>query len=53
MITKLDSTAEVVANENVGPDCFRLDLRCPDLAPMMAPGQFIQLRCSPSSDPSK
>jgi dihydroorotate dehydrogenase electron transfer subunit len=49
--TKLDVAAQVIANDVVGPDCYRLDLRCPDLAPTLGPGQFVEVRCSPSYDP--
>ena len=48
---KFDVTAEVVANDLIAPDVYSLDLRCPDLAPRMTTGQFVQLRCSPGYDP--
>jgi dihydroorotate dehydrogenase electron transfer subunit len=47
----LSHTGTVVGNREVAPGCFRLDVRCPELAPAVRPGQFVMLRCRQGIDP--
>jgi dihydroorotate dehydrogenase electron transfer subunit len=48
---KVDVSAEVLRNVRIAPNAHALDLRCPDLAPRLGPGQFVQVRVSPGHDP--
>lgn len=41
----------VTANADVGPGCFRLDVRCPQVAARTRPGQFVMLRPRQCLDP--
>ncbi len=41
----------VTANAEIAPGCWRLEIRCPDLARAARPGQFIMLRCRQGLDP--
>ncbi len=48
---KIDVSAEVIVNERIAPDVYRLALRCPDLAPLLTTGQFVELKCSAGGEP--
>jgi len=41
----------VMRNECVAPDCWWLEIRCPELARQALPGQFVMLRCGRALDP--
>jgi len=41
----------VVANEEVAPGCFRLEIACPEVAARTRPGQFVMLRAREGMDP--
>jgi dihydroorotate dehydrogenase electron transfer subunit len=41
----------VLANAAVGPGCFRLEIRCPQVAVRTKPGQFVMLRPRQCLDP--
>ena len=47
----LNHSGVVTGNVEVAPDCWRLEIRCPDLARAAQPGQFIMLRCRQGLDP--
>ena len=44
-------SAGVLENRFLVPGHFKLILRAPHIAPRVAPGQFIQIRCTASDDP--
>lgn len=48
---KIDVAAEVIVNERIAQDVYRLDLRCPDLAPRLTTGQFVEVKCSAGGEP--
>jgi len=41
----------VTKNVEVAPDCWRLEIRCPEFAKAATPGQFLMLRCRQGMDP--
>jgi dihydroorotate dehydrogenase electron transfer subunit len=41
----------VTANAEVAPGCFRLEIRCPEVATKTKPGQFVMLRPRQCLDP--
>ncbi len=41
----------VTGNVEVAPDCWRLEIRCPEFARSATPGQFLMLRCRQGLDP--
>ncbi len=41
----------VTGNAETAPGCFRLEIRCPELARSVRPGQFVMLRCREGLDP--
>lgn len=45
------TTARVLRNEQVGPDSYALEIRCPPIAETATAGQFVMVRVSPSDDP--
>lgn len=45
--TKLDRPALVKANAQVAQGFYRMELACPEVAKLMQPGQFFQLRIDP------
>lgn len=47
----LSHAATVAANVEVAPGCFRLVLRCPQVAARTLPGQFVMLRPRQCLDP--
>jgi dihydroorotate dehydrogenase electron transfer subunit len=47
----LNHAGVVTRNIEVAPDCWRLEIRCPDLAAAARPGQFVMLRCRQGMDP--
>jgi dihydroorotate dehydrogenase electron transfer subunit len=47
----LNHDGVVVANAEVAPGCFRLDIRCPEVAVATKPGQFVMLRPRQCLDP--
>lgn len=47
----LNHAGVVTANAEVAPGCWRLEIRCPDLARAARPGQFVMLRCRQGLDP--
>ncbi|MDI6753060.1 MAG: dihydroorotate dehydrogenase electron transfer subunit [Thermodesulfobacteriota bacterium] len=52
MKTKIkEAKAQIIRHQRIGADSFRLRLRCPEIARLAQPGQFIMLRISEQSDP--
>lgn len=47
----LNHQGTVTRNECVAPDCWWMEMRCPELARRARPGQFVMLRCGPALDP--
>ncbi len=41
----------VTDNREVAPACWRLEIRCPELARAVRPGQFVMLRCAQGMEP--
>ena len=41
----------VVANDEVAPGCWRLEIRVPEIAGRVQPGQFVMLRCRAGFSP--
>ena len=41
----------VSGNVEIAPACWRLEIRCPELARSARPGQFVMLRCRQGLDP--
>lgn len=48
---RLAHQGTVVSNVEIAPLCFRLEIRCPDLARAALPGQFVMLRCREGGHP--
>ncbi|MFC1667422.1 dihydroorotate dehydrogenase electron transfer subunit [Candidatus Omnitrophota bacterium] len=46
-----DVKAEILFNERVGTDYFKMSVASPVIARSAKPGQFVQVRCNDSSDP--
>ncbi|MBM4331427.1 MAG: dihydroorotate dehydrogenase electron transfer subunit [Deltaproteobacteria bacterium] len=49
--TAKEAKARILRHQRIGADSFRLRLRCPEIARLAQPGQFIMLRVSEQSDP--
>jgi dihydroorotate dehydrogenase electron transfer subunit len=47
----LNHVGVVTGNVEVAPDCWRLEIRCPDFARAARSGQFVMLRCRQGLDP--
>ena len=47
----VQETVDIVANEQIAQDTFRLRFRCPSMAKKLRPGQFLMVRLSHFDDP--
>ena len=43
----IEQTVQILANQRVADQYFRLDLRAPEIAPLVRPGQFAHVRVLP------
>lgn len=48
---QLAHEGSVTGNDLVAPDCWRLEIRAPEIARRAQPGQFVMLRCRQGDDP--
>ncbi len=48
---QLDHEGVVTGNVEVARDCWRMEIRCPELARTAKSGQFVMLRCRQGMDP--
>lgn len=51
MTGPVQMTANVLANERLARDTFRIRLACPEIAARIRPGQFVMLRLAGTNDP--
>lgn len=49
--TAVECAADVISQEQIGPQTYRLRLGCPEVARQILPGQFFMLRAIDRSDP--